>query len=274
MHPNAASAAVYKVAVAVRSSAVTVAALVAAAMKADAAKAWPLFKEPLSTIQQNGWWLIVLLPVGAALADRLASSAGSPRTWEIAQTVTNAFRKEVFGDIDDALLQEHRVTLFKHVRCKWWMRRWRCRGWPWGKGRWPWSGWLVPVVRSGHTTQQSDTVFLAPDDSHQAEGIAGLAWASGKAVFRKELPAITANSSAEEIAEYARLSKLSPEWVRRRLSRKQPCARSLCGVPIEGKKRPWGVIVLDSAAPDLPEDKIRSQSQLVTSLLAKTLEGA
>jgi hypothetical protein len=38
-------------------------------------------------------------------------------------------------------------------------------------------------VRSGHTTQKTKTIFLAPDDAGNAEGVAGQVWASDQTII-------------------------------------------------------------------------------------------
>ena len=198
---------------------------------------------------------------------------GPPQTWKIARSHLDRFQQHVFQD-EGGLLQEHRVTLFKWVKWKLWMWPWRGRYWPWGSwGTWPWSGWLVPVVRSRHTTQKSSTVFLAPDDASLAEGVAGRAWGTGEVVVVNDLPDLSKQGTDGQIRTYADSTWVTTEWVRTRVRRGRHCARSLCGFTIEVKGTPWGVIVLDSKKAELQKtDDIMGMYRLVAQFLGAVLQ--
>ncbi len=172
----------------------------------------------------------------------------------------------------------NRVTVFRHLKCLWWI--WPFRGvlTPWGLGRGPWSGWLVVHCRSGHVTRGTRTAFLAPDDAQHSEGVAGQAWRRqayrvGKganklpelkdvryvswpvAIFYNVLLAISAPTTnakrfAEErtkVTNYAEATHCRPRFVWQRIKRKTPCPVALLAVPLLNKNRePWGVVVMDS----------------------------
>ena len=73
-----------------------------------------------------------------------------------------------------------------------------------GKRRWPGSGWLVPVARSGYSTKNTRTRFLCPDDTDSAQGVAGRAWAGLAAVEATQLPDVTdPNCSEADLRSYA-----------------------------------------------------------------------
>lgn len=177
------------------------------------------------------------------------SVIGPPWVWATIHSILNEFREHAFrAETTGDPLHYHRVTLFKHVRMKWWLSHesWRSRFWPWGKGRYPWSGWLVPVARSGHTTKSSSTVFLAPDDADHAEGVAGKTWALNSTLPVSKLPNLQDSPNQEQIADYSRRTFASEDWLRTRLGNDKPLPQSLHGIPVEVKGKPWGVLVLDS----------------------------
>jgi hypothetical protein len=62
----------------------------------------------------------------------------------------------------------------------------------------------------------------------------------------KDLPEISANSSSEQIEEYAERTFSTPEQIRARLQDGKQMAKGFAALQIEVKGRPWGVIVIDS----------------------------
>jgi hypothetical protein len=249
-------------------------ALVAGALKANPARWW-LFAGVLVWVQANAWYLVFLCPVCVVLAEWGCVRFGSPGKWKIIQSLLDDLQAEVFEGGYDGPLQDHRVTLFKHAQWKWWMRSASGRLWPWGKGRWPWSGWLVPVARSGHTTQRSSTVFLAPDDANKAEGIAGMTWARRKPVSVDRLPRLTEDSPVQDLRTYAVKGSVDLSWVQARVKSGRLCARSFCGIPVEVKGQLWGVIVIDSASERLPDSaQIDRAYRLVGRFLGVVLQEA
>ena len=147
-------------------------------------------------------WLLVPAFLGlAAICGYLAKRLADPAMWDLLQDLVDELRDKVFSDAGSEYQHHHRVTLFKHVRWKFVLRRW------------PWSGWLFPVVRSGHTTQDSGVCFRAPTDPDQAEGVAGRAWGVTGALRLAELPAISATSTEAERADYASQTGVSVAWL-------------------------------------------------------------
>jgi hypothetical protein len=223
--------------------------LVGGVLKTDPSKWSPVLGEVLGWIQDNSWWLIVTLG-GLALLARLRSGMiGAPWVWKTVQRVLEALRKDAFEISEGDPVHAHRVTLFKRARWRWRVGPSRCDYWPWGAWRAPWSGWLVPVVRSGHTTQRSEAVFLAPDDADSGERIAGQVWAQDKTVSLDDLPDLSNNPGEQAILEYAQRAWLPERWVRARLKNRKPFARALCGIPVEVNGKRWGVLILDSRNP-------------------------
>jgi hypothetical protein len=171
----------------------------------------------------------------------------------------DSFRDFVF-DTDEGDLHHHRITLFKHRRCRGW--------WTFGAG----SGWLVPVERSGHTTLKSRAAFRAPDAADKAQGIAGYTWARKRMIFVEDLPDICNGGTPEALLAFAKATRITPQW----LVKHKVCSRSFCGIPIEVQGNIWGVLVLDSRSP-----KISQKTELIANFyringryVAKLLERA
>ena len=206
-------------------------------------------------VQSRAWWLILASSVLAGVCKLVCDGIGPPWVWRSIQKVLDTFRDGAFEIDGKDGLHKYRVTLFKRCRFAFPMRPGRSPHWPWGKGRHPWSGWLVPLARSGHTAQKSTTVFLAPDDAENAEGIAGKVWAGQWTMMIPNLPDINKDSVPEMVEEYAKEAMVPSDWIAWRLLKGKACPRSLCCISLEVKGEPWGVILLDSAVPSAINDK-------------------
>ncbi len=181
------------------------------------------------------WLIIAFLPVSLAMIQSLRNRIGAPWIWEHVHFLLNGFQATVFSGRSTQHLHHHRVTLFQYKKfylClekKYWTR---C---------------LVPVARSMYTSQETKTKFKVPDSMDKAEGIAGLTWAKLKIVSVRNLPDLSNNPTLQKKKEYARRTNVTLELVESRLGKSNP--RSLCGIPVEVKNNPWGVIILDSRDP-------------------------
>jgi len=242
----------------------------------------PVFLQgPIEWTKGHATIVIVVAGVAVVVA-RLCRWAATEKSTE-AQSLDhlivealNEFRSRCFpGITKDEPVDNNRVTVFRHFQWKWWIWPWRCLLHPWGWIRWPGSGWLVIAYRSGHATQASSTVFLAPDDAPQAEGVAGqawrcdgthrvqnlpdlssvqypgyfgLIWLQWKANWRSDSPEVQKYTQAKRnVALYAERTGISPRLVWQRIRRKMKLPRSLCGVPLENRSNQRaGVLVLDS----------------------------
>jgi len=231
-------------------TAIFLAGVVGALLKLDVAQTakWaPILGGQVGAIQDEAWWLIVAFTTLSGATKATCHYLGPPWAWKALQSVLDELREHAFIVNAADATHHHRVTLFKRVRYRIRIWPWRSRCWPWGKGRWPASGWLVPVLRSGHTTQRSGSVFLAPDDADRAEGVAGQAWSHSESIIYLEaLPDLDEDSSTPDVKRYARETWLNEGLVRKRLKAELSCSRSFCGIAIEVKGKVWGVIVLDS----------------------------
>lgn len=200
------------------------------------------------------------LPVAAilmGLAEVGRRAVGEPYRWRGVHQALDELRDHVFGGHDDDPLHYHRVTLFKYHQWRPCLRKW------------PWSGWLVPVERSGHTTQSVSVRFKAPDEADQAEGVAGATWSRMSTVRVSGLPELGDHPTRDQVHEYADETFVSRDWVEDHL----PTCRSLCGIPVEVNGKPWGVIVLDSRSPKPIKKEYDPEFRMVAGFLSSLLEG-
>jgi hypothetical protein len=169
----------------------------------------------------------------------------SPAQFSAVHRILTGLRDHVVGPQTGAPYHFDRATLFRRYRFYLPLNpaRWR---------RWPNSGWLVPVERSGETTKNRGSCFLAPDDADLAEGIAGQTWSQKSGIVfvpppnDPPLPDLNEGSSDADIREYAKRSFVSEQWVRQWLAEhKRGLATRFVGIPVEIKSQTWGVIVLD-----------------------------
>lgn len=204
----------------------------------------------------DGWWLLPFLVLASGIIGVYRSVTGPPWLWETIHSYLDYYRAEVFAVGADDAMHHHRVTLFRH---KEWCLVWR---------RWPGSGWLIAEERSGHTTRSGISYFKAPDDADKAEGVAGKTWAKGGVVNLSHLPDLTASPAPSDFEAYSKATGVSVPW----LMKKRPKARSFCGIPVEVKGAPWGVIVLDSRSPDGIPASSQVHFRPVGRILGKLLE--
>jgi hypothetical protein len=193
----------------------------------EKAETWSLgFAELVAYAQTEAWWLIIVLSIAAGVSKVICSKIGAPWMWDALQSMLDELREHAFKVNADDPSHHHRVTLFKHVRFRLRISPWRAHYWPWGRNRSPFSGWLVPVLRSGHTTQRTKTVFLAPDDADHAEGVAGKTWSCNRSIYKRSLPNLECDSPENDIANYAKDTWISPEMIRKRVEKRRSLARS------------------------------------------------
>lgn len=216
--------------------------LVAMALKVrDMPASWGLLANVVSWIDGHAW-IAFVLPIVAGVSKFLAERLARRWIRDIVGSLLNRVADELFDGLDGDS-HYHRATLFAH---RWW--KWDI--WSLGWGRFPWSGWLVPVARSGHTTQKSRSRYLAPDDADRCEGVAGKTWARDKELHVRGLPHLTKDSSPADIQKYAEGSWIRTQEVEIGLKGRRAYARSFLGLPIEVRGKKWGVLVFDSRAED------------------------
>lgn len=159
----------------------------------------------------------------------------------------------------------HRVTLFKHCRMHFpLIRHWHL----------PWSGCLVPYERAGEFTLNTKTIFFAPKNwPDDARGFAGTVFKNNRCEYLSELPTLTHESSALARRRYADATGVDDKWVRRRMRKNYVFPQCFWGIPVEVEgSRIWGVLVIDSRAPELPEvDQLKELFKPLGGCLSKLL---
>jgi len=184
--------------------------------------------------------MLPIVIIVAAISVKLRQAFGNRRTWKVVQVLLDHYWQESFAKDDDTKDDPrhfHRVTMFKHCRFHF--------------GKWPFSGWMVPVARSGHSTKSGIRHFKASlDNPDQAEGVAGRAFAYQRMVPVYDLPNLNvARTNDDDIRRYAEKSFVSIKKIGKDRTSERPTPRSLLGIPVEVKGKPWGAIVLDSHHP-------------------------
>ena len=226
----------------------------------------------------NDWsFLLYTLIIVLLLYAPLARRAGDPWLWEKIQYLIDGMRDRLWEDFENARMDEHRVTIFQRKSFVLFLKRpGASMLWPYGKGCHPWSGWLVPVLRSGHTAQVSRSIFLAPSGgtSHKVEGVVGKAWASKSTIIIDELKKIHRGSAPQTIKSYATKTFCDIGVVDRYLTQNRTPPRSIGAIPIEVHGKIWGALVLDSREPDGVTEEKTNQFKLTTKLIGQLLEKA
>lgn len=223
---------------------VVVSATLPTLLKADleALPPWLMPFRPSLLYVRGITWMLLLTAALLLVGVRFTRQKLSDR-WIIdgIRDVLNFLRERAFSaDKVDDPLHFHRVTLFRYTR------------WRWCFQRWPWGGWLVPIARSGHTTQRVKSVFRVPDEADKAEGIAGMTWTMQNTVVIDELPDLNCRAtSSQDFAQYADRTKISHETAKS----KRPHSRSFMGLPVSVAGQNWGVIVIDSRSPQFTVGK-------------------
>ena len=226
----------------------------------------------------NDWSLLLYtLVIVILIYGPLARRAGDPWVWENIQYLIDGMRDHIWEDFETARMDEHRVTLFQRKSFALFLRRPKSSMlWPYGRGCHPWSGWLVPVLRSGHTAQVSRSIFLAPSGgtSHTVEGVVGKAWSSKSTIIINDLKKIHQDSALTTKRTYATKTFCDVGFVDRYLAQNRTPPRSIGAIPIEVHGKIWGALVLDSQEPHGVSNEKTNQFKLTTKLIGKLLERA
>ena len=236
---------------------------------------WPAMVLALIIHSQN-WSLQLFILIGIFLIYSVAAKqVGDPWIWEKLQYLIDGMRENVYREFGDDRVDEHRVTLFQRKRFVMRLRRPDSSVlWPYGRGCYPWSGWLVPVLRSGHTAQISSAVFLAPTgkDSHTVEGVVGKVWASKKIIVVDDLKEIRQTSADKTKKTYAKKTYCDVSVVERYLSQDRTPPRSIGAIPIDVHGKVWGALVFDSQALAGVTKEKMSHYTLTAGLMGRLLE--
>lgn len=245
----------------------SISAITTASLKADpkttTAQLGPLVGAALAILQANSWLILFISACTIILLNLILRWIGEPWRWNAIQVVLDRLRDHVYKqEFQGEPYHYHRVTLFKHVPFSLRLRIW------------PWSGWLVPMARSGHTNQNIISVFKAPDNADNAEGVAGLAWRSKETESISNLPEISHTSCNKLILEYANATNVSVAFVKRRLTKSRSNPRSLIAIPIEVSNRVKWIVVLDSRSPQDLRGIADVAASSYTPIISHLLKGA
>jgi hypothetical protein len=222
--------------------------------------------------ESNAWWAVILATTGIAVTSWILKSVGSPETWDVLHDLLDGLQTTVFRGAEYSVPDEHKVTIFKAVGACSHDPAWRHVLAPVLPKK---SRWLEPVVRSGHTSQDTKTCFEIFDDASKCLGVAGQAWARGQVVAVAGLPDVTGATTepySREIKAYAKDGFVTTQWVKE----KKPKSRALLAIPILVRGEPWGVLVFDSRNPqkiryDEVEEMFRVVSRHLNTLITKHL---
>lgn len=211
-----------------------------------------------ASLKNSSPFAIPILLALAVATSRLNVAVGGKIDWEAVDNALERFRANLFGN-GGRPHAEQRITLFQHktFRLSSPLKR----------------GWLVPVSRSSYTSQKSHSVWRAPNDGQDAEGVAGKCWGCSGITPLNELPDVSRrniNCTEGIYREYAEATGCTIAWVKKN----RPTARSLLAFPVEAKSKKnglWGVLVIDSSDQQIDLEKAKSDFNAIKALFGHIL---
>ena len=242
---------------------------------------WPSWViKPLIQYKASGIELWILgLGVFTYIVGFFGQKIRSPKDWRLIQYILDKAQAIAYSDNSADPKHYHRVTLFRyqkwaHVdhwsKCK--LPAWKRKCWPWGIYK-PWSGWLVPVRRSCHTSKESRTKFLALLNG-TSEGICGLAWSTDGVKIAQDLVEIKTGNPKNRV-KYADTTNCPKEMIHHMLDgtvEGKTAPMSIGALPVKVNGDIWGVLVFDSQAPKGVKDTIASDFQITVGAIEQILE--
>ncbi len=213
----------------------------------------------------HGWWLILVATALIAASLQLQKMIGSPEVWDVLHALLSSTQGLVFTGPGYEVSDHHRVTLFR-VRC------YRNKADVVGLVRQLFQckpRYLVPVVRSGHTSQETKAYFSIGDGENQCFGVAGQCWFRNQIVSRWNLPDLHSEPSEAKLLEYATNSFAHLDLIRHRL----PRARAILAAPVQIKQELWGALVFDSRNPaQINQTNVDKLCAMLAGHLGKMIE--
>jgi len=207
---------------------------------------------------------------------------GDPWVLDKIQFILDGYRSKCFAQFDGNRdpHDNHRVTLFKlerrlnpnwKIKCLFKNERpLICK-------------YLVPMLRSGHMSQNSDARFYVCDQSAENEGLAGLAWSMNSHIVKDQLPDLTSLYSGRRVARqisdplvagYSAETNCSIEMINSYVTRKRHLPRAIGATTVMVRDKLWGVLVVDSRRPDGVSLDSISNYTLTVSVIGELLERA
>jgi hypothetical protein len=220
-----------------------------------------LWYDVLSIIHDHYVALLLFATLCLWASQLVRTRYGDPWICETVKSLLEEMRADIFeGQIVSA--HSDRVTLFKKKN---WRMRFCC---------WPVRDWLCSVERSDHMTRRKRKWLRVQDNANEWECVGGTTWGMGRTILKDNLPLIKKGASGDQIVQYANETFVSFDYVEKQIAKKATLPQSLCGIMVEVNHKPWGVIVIDSALPNLPQkDKIemffKKHANVLGKLLAK-----
>lgn len=213
----------------------------------------------------HGWWLILLSTALITVCLQLQKRIGSPEVWDVLHALLSGAQGLVFSGVGYEVSDHHRVTLFR-VRC------YRNKLDLWGLVRQLFQckpTYLVPVVRSGHTSQKTRAFFSIGDGENECAGVVGQCWFRNQIVSRWNLPDLQTEVNDGKILTYANESFAHPDLIRSRL----PRMRAILAVPVQIKQELWGALVFDSRHPaQINQTNVDKLCAMLTGHVARMIE--
>lgn len=192
----------------------------------------------VAVIQSHTWWLSPSLLLLAASVRWCRKRVGDPVIWKDLQDLMDEYRDDIFGALEGKYHHHYRVTLYQYRR--------KLFAWP------VLSHWLLPYVRSGHTSKSNVRSFrVNPQRPGCPNGVAGKAWESRGAVCIEDLGKLTPESSLLELQMYASQTNITLKSLQKKLS----SSRSFWAVRVQVKGANWGVFVVDCVDEKMPTKK-------------------
>jgi len=204
----------------------------------------------LLLIKNHCFSFIAFFFISSSIAGVLKQWVGNPNLLKAMEGMLDEYSSYMFDgkyayDLDR---YKHKVTLFQYQK---WIRpdKWLMTMWKRWELLWPWTGWVQPIARSGHTNKNTNVYFIAHDNENYSEGVAGITFSKGALIDKLGLSDI--NTDRRLKLKYAQES-FTPNWmVDNRIQKNLSLPLALLGVPIfSSTSEKWGVMVVDSIHAD------------------------
>lgn len=236
----------------------------------------PTFVVGFDIVKASSLYLYLLF-IALYFYGKFLTRKGDKVIWETLQSMVDKLQEIAFSELSNEPNDSHRVTLFKYKKWCWTRFGWSLDNWisAFKNGWAPWSGWLVPVLRSGHTDKATKTVFLAPGNGRDAEGVAGMCWRSDSVIKSGQLPNIAKHSKDRIKRQYAKNSYM-PFWmVGKYADNGRSLALDIVSYPVLSvSTKRWGVIVFDSQQQNgIKKEQIHTAYQAIIEPIGVLVEG-